>query len=118
MDTMLQLRLVALGGILAMYGLALGMSIALGRLIRRRERHQTTLRAAVAQQVPLEIRDRIEAQVRCAYFGHKSLVRIIMGSCSAREVWGTITRLSEGLSPGVRILVCVCPIPPYHTITR
>jgi hypothetical protein len=115
MDFMLQIRLIALGGFTTLYGLALGVGIVLSRLMHRRECRRSALHAAVVQQVPPEIRDRIETQVQYPYFGHRSLVNILMGSCSAEEVWRTITRLSESLSPKVRLLVYstdmrLCPV--------
>jgi hypothetical protein len=106
MDIMTQIRLIAVGGVMMMYGLALGAAVVLGRLLQRRERRQTALRAAVLEQLSPETQGRIEAHVHYSLFGHAALVNVRVKSCAPGEIWGLITRLSQGLSPDVRLLVC------------
>jgi Flp pilus assembly protein TadB len=46
-DTMTQLRLMALSGLALLYGLALAIAFGIKALYKRRERQQSTLPAAV-----------------------------------------------------------------------
>ena len=47
MDVMTQLRLMALGGLVLLYGLACGIAFGITALYKRRERRQPTMPAAV-----------------------------------------------------------------------
>jgi Flp pilus assembly protein TadB len=52
---MTQLRLMALGGVVLLYGLAFGIALGITALYKRRERQQSTLPAAV-DAVPVGLR--------------------------------------------------------------
>lgn len=106
MDAMAQLRLMVLGGLLAVFLVTGGPLLALSWLLDLRDRRQSRLREAVLRHVTAEeVRRRIRVDVRCALFSRKGLVTLDMSACSREEIWEAVTRLSHRLPPRVRVAV-------------
>ncbi|MCI0372096.1 MAG: hypothetical protein L0214_12170 [candidate division NC10 bacterium] len=97
------MQLAGLGIFLA---LTFGPLVALLVLLNVRDRRQSLLLAAVLRQVAFpDYRGRVAAEVRCAMFSRRSVVRFYMLAWSRDEIWDAIARLSRVLSPHVRLVV-------------
>jgi hypothetical protein len=105
MDVTTQIRLLWLGGLGALYGLALGAAWLLSGWQHRRARRRSRLLESVRRQFPPEVRDQIAPQIRGTIYGRRAVITVDMGH-HAPEAWCSIvTALSRNLSPDVRLLV-------------
>jgi hypothetical protein len=106
MDVITQIRLLWLGGLAALYGLALGTALLLRGWLQRREQRRWRLLGRVRRQFPVELRNQLAIQVRGTAFGRRAVVELDMGSRSPEAWWPIVTGVSQHLSPDVRRLVC------------
>jgi hypothetical protein len=113
MDVITQIRLLWLGGLGALYGVALSTVWLLGGLIHRREQRRSRLLESVRRQFPVELRDQIAIQICGAMFGGRAVITIDMGRHAPESWWSTMTDLSQNLSPNVRLLVCSTDARPF-----
>lgn len=120
MDVITQIRLLWLGGLGALYGIALGTVWLLGRWQHRREQRRSRLLESVRRQFPVELRDQITMQIRSTMFGRRAVITVGMGHQAPEAWWSLVESLSRDLSPDVRRLVCrtdARPFPVTLTIT-
>jgi hypothetical protein len=95
-----------LGRLIMITALACGPLILLMWFLNLRDRRQSLLLAAVLRQFASpDYRGRIAAEVRCAMFWRRGVVRFYMLAWSCDEIWDAITRLSQVLPPHIRLLV-------------
>jgi hypothetical protein len=106
MDVITQIRLLWLGGLGVLYGVALGAVWLLGGWQHRREQRRSRLLERVRRQFPVELRDQIALQVRGTIFGRRAVITVDMGNHAPEAWWSIVTGLSRNLSPDVRRLVC------------
>jgi hypothetical protein len=106
MDVITQIRLLWLGGLGALYGIALGTVWLLGGWQHRREQRRSRLLERVQRQFPVELRDQITMQSRGTMFGWRAVIIVDMGNHAPEAWWSIVTGLSRNLSPDVRRLVC------------
>jgi hypothetical protein len=105
MDVVTQIRLLWLGGLGALYGVALGTVWLLGGWQHRLEQRRSRLLESV-RQFPVELRDQIAIQIRGTMFGRRAVITVDMGHNAPEAWWSIVTGLSGNLSPDVRLLVC------------
>jgi hypothetical protein len=105
MDIITQVRLLWLGGLGALYGVALGTVWLLGGWQHRQEQRRSRLLESVRRQCPVELRDQIALQVRGTMFGRRAVIMVDMGNHAPQAWWSLVTGLSRNLSPDVRLLV-------------
>jgi hypothetical protein len=106
MDVITQIRLLWLGGLGALYGVALGTVWLLGGWQHRREQRRSRLLESVRRQFPVELRDQIAMQIRDTMLGRRAVITVDMGHHAPEAWWSIVTGLSRNLSPDVRLLVC------------
>ena len=106
MDVITQIRLLWLGGLGALYGVALGTVWLLGGWQHRREQRRSRLLESVRRQLPVALRDRIAMQIHDTMFGRRAVITVDMGHHAPEAWWSIVTGLSRNLSPDVRLLVC------------
>jgi hypothetical protein len=106
MDVTTQIRLLWLGGIAVLFGVALGMALLLGRWQHRREQRRSMLLDSVYRQFPIELRGQISLQVHGAMFGRRAVITVDMRHHTPEAWWSLVTGLSRNLSPDIRRLVC------------
>jgi hypothetical protein len=112
MDVITQIRLLWLGGLAALYGVALGTVWLLGGWQHRREQRRARLLARLRRQFPVELRDQIALQVRGTRFGRRAVLTVDLGHQAPEAWWSSVADLSRNLSPDVRRLVCYMDAPP------
>jgi hypothetical protein len=112
MDLITQIRLLWLGGLAALYVVALGTVWLLGGWQRRQDQRRSRLLESVRRQFPVDLRDQIALQVRGTMFGRRAVIMVDMGNHAPQAWWSLVTGLSQNLSPGVRLLVCRTDAPP------
>ena len=106
MDVITQIRLLWLGGLGVLYGVALGTVWAPGGWQHCREQRRLRLLESVRRQFPVDLRDQIAMHIRGTMFGRRAVITVDIGH-HAPEVWRSIVAgLSGDLSPDVRLLVC------------
>ena len=113
MDVITQIRLLWLGGLGALYGVALGTVWLLGGWQHRREQRRSRLLESVRRQFPVELRDQIALQVRGTIFGRRAVITVDMGHHAPEAWWSSVTGLSRNMSPDVRRLVCHTDARPF-----
>jgi hypothetical protein len=106
MDVITQIRLLWLGGLGALYGVALGTVRLLGGWQHRREQCRSRLLESVRRQFPVELRDQIAVQIRSTMFGRGAVITVDMALHAPEAWWSIVAGLSGNLSPDVRRLVC------------
>jgi hypothetical protein len=111
MDVITQIRLVWLGGLGALYRVALGTVWLLGEWQHRREQRRSRLLERVRWQFPVELRDQIALQVRGMMLGRRAGIIADMGHHAPAAWWSIVAGLSRNLLPDVRRLV-------FHTDAR
>ena len=108
------LGLMQLGGLLAMIAMTYGPVVGLLGLLNRRDRRESAMLGSVLTQfASLNFRGRIAAQVRCALFSRRSVVKVNALSCSRDEIWDALARLSRSLPPRVRLVIHVTGDPEF-----
>jgi hypothetical protein len=115
MDVITQVRLLWLGGLGALYGVALGTVWLLGGWQHRHEQRRSRLLERVQRQFPVELRDQITMQSRGTMFGRRAVIMVDMGNHAPEAWWSIVTGLSRNLSSDVWRLVCrtdalPCPV--------
>ena len=86
--------------------LTLGGPLGALLLLNLRDRRQARLLRAVLEQVSSrELRGQLAVQVRSRIFSPRSRVSVHVLACSPDDVWEVMKRLSERLSPHVRLQV-------------
>jgi hypothetical protein len=113
MDVITQIRLLWLGGLGALYGVALGTVWLLGGWQHRREQRRSRLLEHVQRQFPVELRDQITMQSRGTMFGRRAVIMVDMGNHAPEAWWSIVTGLSRNLSPDVWRLVCRTDALPF-----
>jgi hypothetical protein len=113
MDVITQIRLLWLGGLGALCGIALGTVWLLACWQHRREQRRLRLLESVRRQFPVELRDQIAPQVRGTMFGRRAVITVDMGNYAPQAWWSLLTGLSRNLSPDVRLLVCRTDVLPF-----
>jgi hypothetical protein len=106
MDVTTQIRLLWLGGLGALCGVALGTVWLLGGWQHRRALRRSRLLESVRRQFPVGLRDQIALQIRGTMFGRRAVITVDMGHHVPEAWWSIVTGLSRNLSPDVRLLVC------------
>ncbi|HSF32623.1 MAG TPA: hypothetical protein VLK82_19395 [Candidatus Tectomicrobia bacterium] len=106
MDVTTQIRLLWLGALGALYGIALGTVWLLGGWQHRRLQRRSRLLEGVRRQFPVELRDQIALQVRGTMFGRKADITVDMGHHAPEAWWSIVVGLSGNLSLDVRRLGC------------
>jgi hypothetical protein len=106
MDVITQIRLLWLGGLVALYGVVLGTVWLLVWWLHRRERRRSRLLESVRGQFPVGLRDQIAMQIRGTMFRRRAVITVDMGHHAPESWWAIVTGLSRNLSPDVRLLVC------------
>jgi hypothetical protein len=106
MDVITQLRLLWLGGLGVLYGVALGTVWLLSGWQHRRAQRRSRLLEGVRRQFPVELRDQIAMQIRDTIFGRRAVITVELGHQAPEAWWSIVTGLSRTLSPDVRRLVC------------
>jgi hypothetical protein len=106
MDVITQIRLLWLGGLGALCGIALGTVWLLDGWQHRREQRRSRLLERVRRQFPVELRDQIAMQIRGTMFGRRAVITVDMGHHAPEAWWSIVTGLSLNLLPDVRRLVC------------
>jgi hypothetical protein len=76
MDVITQIRLLWLGGLGVLYGVALGTVWLLDGWQHRRELRRSQLLESVRQQFPVELRDQIAMQIRGTMFGRRAVITV------------------------------------------
>jgi hypothetical protein len=105
MDVMTQIRLLWLGGLGVLYGVALGTVWVLVGWQHRREQRRSRLMESVRGQFPAELRDQIALQIRGMLFARRAVIMVDMGLQAPEAWWSIVAGLSRNLSPDVRRLV-------------
>jgi hypothetical protein len=105
MDVITQIRLLWLGGLGVLSGVALGTVWVLGGWQHRREQRRSRLLESVRGQFPAELRDQIAFQIRGMTFGRRAVIMVDVGHHSPEAWWSIVTGLSRNLSHDVRRLV-------------
>jgi hypothetical protein len=113
MDVITQIRLLWLGGLGALYGVALGIVWLLGGWQHRREQRRSRLLEGVQRQFPVELRDQITMQSRGTMFGRRAVIMVDMGNHAPEAWWSIVTGLSRNLSPDAWRLVCRTDALPF-----
>ena len=113
MDVITQIRLLWLGGLGALYGVALGTVWLLGGWQHRREQRRSRLLEHVQRQFPVELRDQITMQSRGTMFGWRAVIIVDMGNHAPEAWWSIVTGLSRNLSSDVWRLVCRTDALPF-----
>jgi hypothetical protein len=113
MDVITQIRLLWLGGLAALYGVALGIVWLLGGWQHRREQRRSRLLARMRRQFPVELRDQMILQIRGTMLGRRPVITVDMGPHAPEAWWSIVTGLSQNLSPDVRQLVCRTNARPF-----
>jgi hypothetical protein len=113
MDVITQIRLLWLGGLGALYEVALGTIWLLAGWQHRREQRRSRLLESVRRQFPVELRDQIALQVHGTIFGRRAVITVDMGHHVPETWWSSVTGLSRNLSPDVRRLVCHTNARPF-----
>ena len=98
MDVITQIRLLWLGGLGALYGVALGTVWLLGGWQHRREQRRSRLLERVRRQFPVELRDQITMQIRGTMFGRRAVITVDMGNHAPEAWWSLVTGLSSIIS--------------------
>ena len=106
MEVITQIRLLWLGGLAVLYGLALGTALLLQSLQRRAEQRRYRLLDNVQRQLPSPLRDQIPMQVCGMAFRRSAVIRLDMGERAPEEWWPIVTRVFPQLTPEIRGLVC------------
>jgi hypothetical protein len=106
MDVSTQIRLLWLGGLGALYAVALSTVWVLSGWHHRREQRRSRLLERVRRQFPVEFRDQIALQVRGTMLGRRAVIMVDMGQHAPEVWWSIVAGLSRNLSPDVRRLVC------------
>jgi hypothetical protein len=106
MDVITQIRLLWLGGLGALCGIALGTVWLLACWQHRREQRRLRLLESVRRQFPVELRDQIAMQIRSTMFRRGAVITVDMGHHAPEAWWSIVAGLSGNLSPDVRRLVC------------
>jgi hypothetical protein len=106
MDVVTQIRLLWLGGLSALMGVALGTVWLLGRWQHRRELRRSRLLESVRRQFPAELRDQIALQVRGTMLGRRVVITVDTGHYAPEASWSMVAGLSLNLLPDVGRLVC------------
>ncbi len=84
--------------------LTLGTPLVWALLLNLRDRRQARLLHAVLDQVSSpDLRGRVAVRVRSGVLWPRSRVEVSVLSWSVQELWDLMTRLSERLSPRVRL---------------
>jgi hypothetical protein len=113
MDVITQIRLLWLGGLGTLSGVALCTAWLLGVWQHRREQRRSHLLESVRWQFPVELRDQVALQVHGTMLGRRVVITVDMGHY-APEAWlSIIAGLSRSLLPDVRQLVCSLDAPPF-----
>jgi hypothetical protein len=100
------LGLMQLGGLLVMIAMTYGPVVGLLGLLNRRDRRESAMLGRVLKQFASpNFRGRIAAEVRCAVFSRRSVVKVNALACSREEIWDAIARLSRSLPPRVRLVI-------------
>ena len=100
------LGLMQLGGLLAMIAMTYGPVVGLLGLLNRRDRRESAILGSVLTQFASpNFRGRIAAEVRCALFSRRSVVKVNALACSREEIWDAIARLSRSLPSRVRLVI-------------
>jgi len=113
MEVTTQIRLLWLGGLAVLYGVACGTVLLLGGLLYRREQHRSRLLESLLREFPVELQDHIAIQVRGTMFGRRVVITVDMGHHAPEAWWSIVTGLSRRLSPDVRLLVCRTDALPF-----
>jgi hypothetical protein len=106
MDVITQIRLLWLGGLGALYGVALGTVWLLSGWQHRREQRRSRLLESVRRQFPVKLRDQIVMQIRGTMFGRRAVITVDIGHPAPEAWWSIVAGLPGNLSPDVRLLVC------------
>jgi hypothetical protein len=113
MDVITQIRLLWLGGLGALYGVALGTVWLLGRWQHRREQRRSRLLERMQRQFPIELRDQMTMQSRGTMFGRRAVIMVDRRNHTPEAWWSIVTGLSRNLSPDVWRLVCRTDARPF-----
>jgi hypothetical protein len=113
MDVITQIRLLWLGGLGALYGVALGTVWLLGGWQHRREQRRSRLLESIRRQFPVEFRDQIALKVHGPILGRRAVITVDMGHHAPETWWLSVTGLSRNLSPDLRRLVCHTDARPF-----
>ena len=98
--------LIQLGGLLVMIAMTYGPVIGLLGLLNRRDRRESAMLGSVLKQFAFpSFRGRIAAEVRCALFSRRSVVKVNALACSRDEIWDAIARLSRSVPSRVRLVI-------------
>lgn len=100
------MELMKLGVIILFFGLTLSPLVGLLLLLNRRDRRQARVLGTVLEQLSSpDLRGRVAARVRSGLLSPKSVVTVDVAGCSREEIWDIMTRLSQRLSPQIRLEV-------------
>jgi hypothetical protein len=113
MDVITQIRLLWLGGLGVLSGVALGTVWLLGGWQHRREQRRSRLLESVRGQFPAELREQIALQIRGMRFGRRAVIMVDMGHHAPEAWWSIVTGLSRNFSSDVRRLVCHTGARPF-----
>jgi hypothetical protein len=116
MDVITQIRLLWLGGLGTLTGVALATAWLLGVWQHRREQRRLRLLESLQGQFPVEIRDRIALQVHGTMFGRRVAIRVDPGGYAPEAWWSIVAGLYRSLSPDVGRLMFSKDAPPLSVI--